>query len=158
MIWGAVSMETRSPLVIMKRELGREGYTNWSYREALMEGLLPIWPVEGGLFQQDNARIHTAQATKEWLKEHGINLIPWPTHSPDLNPIEHVWKAVKTELRRLYPDMHLLKDNEAHLQRFCSAIKEAWEKVAQVAIRNLINSIERRLRAVIRAHGWYTKY
>jgi len=153
-------MGKRSPLVIMKRdpEAPKKGFTNWSYIEALHDGLLPIWPHEDGLFQQDNARIHTANKVKEWQQERGIKVLTWPSHSPDLNPIEHVWKAMKDWLKKQYPELHLLKQNEHNLRLLHGALIEAWNSVPQQKIDLLITSIERRLLAVIAAKGWYTHY
>ena len=44
-----------------------------------------------------------------WLKDHEIELWDWPAHSPDLNPIEHVWAWMKRYLRSKYPDQSSLK-------------------------------------------------
>jgi len=41
----------------------------------------------------DNARSHTALETWGWERQ--IYFVPLPTYSPDLNPIEKVWKSVK---------------------------------------------------------------
>lgn len=67
----------------------RGGYTTNSYMDALEEGLLPIYE-PGRVFQQDNASIHNAYVTRDWFEEHGIYMVEWPAHSPDLNPIKPV--------------------------------------------------------------------
>ncbi len=41
------------------------------------------------IFQQDLAPAHTAKSTKTWLNDHGVGVLDWPAHSPDLNPIEN---------------------------------------------------------------------
>jgi transposase len=46
-----------------------------------------------------------------------------------MNPIEHVWKAIKSILYRQHPDIHLLKDNEADVEILKGWIKDAWEAV-----------------------------
>lgn len=45
----------------------------------------------------DNARWHHAQQIKPWLKEHQnvIRLDFLPPYSPNLNPIERVWKLIR---------------------------------------------------------------
>ena len=47
------------------------------------------------MFQQDNARAHTARITRDFLQQHNIRLLPWPALSPDLNPIEYLWDETK---------------------------------------------------------------
>lgn len=66
----------------------RGGYSTQSYQKVLTEGLLPHYDGTRQ-FQQDNAKIHTSIAMREWLHTHIIEYIDWPPHSPDLNPIKH---------------------------------------------------------------------
>ncbi|GFS27599.1 transposable element Tcb1 transposase [Elysia marginata] len=40
------------------------------------------------VFQQDNARAHTARYTQQFLEQRSVQVLPWPVLSPDLNPIE----------------------------------------------------------------------
>lgn len=127
------------------------------YIWALEEGLRPYYRL-GTFFLQDNAKIHVAKKTTEWLERHGVWVLEHPPHSPDLNPIEHVWKKTKEILRRDFHALYLLKNNEENLAVVGDALRVAWERVPQALIDTLIDSIPKRLRAVVRARGWYTKY
>lgn len=159
MVWAGIWKEGRTDLVVMERdpEARRNGFTARSYQNALSEGLLPVYDGTRR-FQQDNARIHNFGGTPEWLQINGIEYIDWPPHSPDLNPIEHVWKALKDILIQRYPSISDLTNCEADIAKMKGWLQEAWRAIPQDLIRRLIESLPRRLRAVIRARGYYTKY
>lgn len=48
---------------------------------------------------QDGARYHTSKATRQFFEQHKDRLIVYqlPSYSPDYNPIEYLWKKVKTK-------------------------------------------------------------
>ncbi|GFW97265.1 DDE_3 domain-containing protein [Trichonephila clavipes] len=48
----------------------------------------------GAIFQQDNARPHTARVAQDFLRH--FQTLPWPARSPYLSPVEHVWDQPKT--------------------------------------------------------------
>ncbi|GFW29452.1 transposable element Tcb2 transposase [Trichonephila clavipes] len=48
------------------------------------------------IFQQDNARPHTASVAQDFLRH--FQTLPWPTRSPNLTPVEHVWDQLKRQM------------------------------------------------------------
>jgi transposase len=159
MVWGAIWHGGRSKLVVMERDEDspRQGYTAKSYIKTLEEGLIEHYK-PGTPFQQDNARIHTAIDTQEWFELHGIYVVEWPPHSPDLNPIEHVWNLLKRKLMELHPCLYIEGKSQSDWRYFEEAIQGSWWAIPQASIDNLIDSMPRRILAVYRARGWYTKY
>lgn len=51
----------------------------------------------------DNVACHKSQAVKQWLQDNPgqIELDNFPPYSPEMNPIEHVWKELKKEINGL---------------------------------------------------------
>ncbi|KAK3517972.1 hypothetical protein QTP70_028539 [Hemibagrus guttatus] len=52
---------------------------------------------------EDNDPKHTAKITKVWLRDNSVNVLEWPRQSPDLNPIEHLWRDLKMVVNRRSP-------------------------------------------------------
>ena len=50
----------------------------------------------------DNARAHIAQRTMSFAKSLGITLVFLPTYSPDLNPIEQIWKSIRRKISQIF--------------------------------------------------------
>lgn len=159
MVWAAIWLGGRSDLVVMERDesAARNGYTANSYIEALDEGLVPHY-TPGTIFQQDNAKIHTANIVQSWFESHGLEVVDWPAHSPDMNPIEPVWRLLKLKVFSMFPELIGMGQSEADWQYFLRCLKAAWAALDQSKIDSLILSMPRRLEALRKARGWYTKY
>jgi DDE superfamily endonuclease len=110
-------------------------------------------------FMQDNASIHTAQSVKDWFKEQRVWCTDWPPYSPDLNPIENVWHAIKSLALKMFPDiMSRGEQSEEDIKRVEECLKAAWAALPNSLFEDLIESMSRRIEMCILADGWHTKY
>ncbi|GFU42091.1 transposable element Tcb2 transposase [Trichonephila clavipes] len=97
------------------------------------------------IFQQDNARPHTARVAQDFLRH--FQTLPCPACSPDLSPVEHEWDQLKMQM----PSCHSVHDLEL-------AVQNLWTQLPQDNIRCLINSMPDRVAACIAAGGGPTRY
>ncbi|GFW91190.1 transposable element Tcb2 transposase [Trichonephila clavipes] len=86
MVWDVIAYNTRLSLVLIRGTMTAQRYVH----DILQPHVLPlIQRFPGALFQQDNARPHTASVSQDCLRT--VTTLPWPAPSPDLFLIEHIW-------------------------------------------------------------------
>ena len=121
------------------------------YRNILQNVLLPFGEEVGGgwIFQQDNDPKHTARSVKAWMEEMHLPVMEWPSQSPDLNPIEHLWQAVDKKVKAAAPR------NLNDLER---VLRQAWSEIPVSRCERLVESMPRRIQAVIASKGFPTRY
>ncbi|UYV78470.1 hypothetical protein LAZ67_16001593 [Cordylochernes scorpioides] len=138
MVWGAIAYDSRSPLLRIQGTMTAQRYVD----DVLRPVTLPyLQGVPNALYQQDNARPHTARISQQALQD--VQMLPWPPYSPDLSPIEHVWDIIG---RRLYALPQPRSEDE-----LWQMVEREWRAIPQDAIRTLIGSLPRRVAACIAA-------
>ncbi len=148
MLWGCFSAKGPGRLICVKERMNGA-----MYREILSENLLPsaraLKMKRGWVFQHDNDPKHTARATKEWLRKKHFKVLEWPSQSPDLNPIENLWRELKVRVAQRQPQ------NITALEEICM---EEWAKIPATVCENLVKTYRKRLTSVIANKGYITKY
>ncbi|KAG2465827.1 TC1A transposase, partial [Polypterus senegalus] len=148
MLWGCFSAAGTGRLVRIKKKMTAAMYRD-ILDENLLQSALDLRLGRRFIFQQDNDPKHTAKISKEWLQDNSVNVLEWPSQSPDLNPIEQLWRDLKMAVHRRFPS------NLMELERCC---KEEWAKLAKDRCAKLVASYSKRLEAVIAAKGVLTRY
>lgn len=83
-----------------------EGYSNASTYETYIEQVLVPQLRPGMVFIIDNARFHKSKKVVQLIKAAQCRIIFLPPYSPDLNPIEHHWAAIKAKIRKAAEAIH----------------------------------------------------
>uniref|UniRef100_A0A8C4T4L8 Tc1-like transposase DDE domain-containing protein n=1 Tax=Erpetoichthys calabaricus TaxID=27687 RepID=A0A8C4T4L8_ERPCA len=112
MLWGCFSVAGTERLVRIKGKMTAAMYRD-ILDENLVQSALDLRLGRRFIFQQDNDPKHTAKISKEWLQDNSVNVLEWPSQSPDLNPIEHLWRDLKMAVHRRFPS------NLMELERCC---------------------------------------
>ncbi|KAL1924620.1 uncharacterized protein VTP21DRAFT_4274 [Calcarisporiella thermophila] len=103
------------------------------------------------IFQQDNDPKHTSNITRDWLRNKSIDMLEWPSQSPDLKIMEHMWSELKLRLS-YYP--RLPKNKDELWERF----EKEWENIDVELVKKLYASMPERVCAVYNAKGGHPNY
>ena len=158
MVWGMFWGAGRSSLYIMDREFEakKQGYSANSYIEVLYAQLARHY-TDDMWFVHDNAPIHTAKKVKAWFEEHAVQ--DWAPYLPDMNLIEHVWKALKELVAVMFPEvMKNTSETEEARKELEHALQSVWNALPDSRFESLIEGMPRRIQALLDAKGWHTKY
>jgi transposase len=101
------------------------------------------------ILMEDGASIHSAHITKAYHAYFGVNQMKWPANSPDLNPIENVWRLLKYRVGRRFPK------TDTEVRQY---IEEEWAKLTIEDYEKYIKEMPQRVQAVIDARGGHTKW
>jgi transposase len=142
MAWGAFFGRTKLPLRRISGSLTGQVYLN------LLQEVNTMCP-NHLTWMDDNAPAHRARSVNEWMTQQNRQRFVWPAQSPDLNPIENVWAELKRRLEG---------KRSQSLNELWDHSQQAWDSIDESFLENLVNSMPRRMAAVINARGGVTKY
>jgi hypothetical protein len=98
------------------------------------------------LLQQDKAPAHVSKWNDSIWDAHKVKWLEWPSNSPDLNPIEHIWDELKRTINRKYPREY---DRE-NLKRIW---REEWDSLPMDVINYWIEHTRTVMQRVIDQEG-----
>ena len=147
-LWGVFSAKGTGWLHSIERRIDGAMYS-----EILGDNLLPSATTlemgRGWVFQHDNDPKHMDKGIREWLKKKHIKVMECLSQSPDLNPIENLWRELKLRVAKRQP--WNLKDLE-------SICKEESTKIPPEMCANLVTNYKKRLTSVVANNSFSTKY
>ena len=95
----------------------------FDYIQILEKNLLPLIERDFGGFQDDNAPVHTANDVQIWIQTKKIKILKeWPSQSPDLNPIEHLWSELERRLKNR-------KNHPKNVKELEIVLEEEWQQI-----------------------------
>ncbi|CDF39692.1 unnamed protein product [Chondrus crispus] len=148
MVWGAFSGTKKCEFAVLN---GKQDAVK--YIDTFESYLLPVVDQEmcpSWVLMQDAASIHRAKRTFQWFDEE-IPLLECPAKSPDLNPIENLWRILA---RTVYAHQRQFKDVDELLE----VIMDAWDEVSEECLEKLVRSMQKRCFECVMAKGGPTKY
>ena len=131
MVWGMISGDGVGPLVRLQGKVNAGVYK---------DNVLPVLRYSTkhpSIFMQDNAPCHKAMVVINFLKAENVTVMDWPPQSPDLNPIENVWKTLGERSKARNPKT---------TEQLWNTLQEEWNKITWQDINKLISSCSRRVR------------
>lgn len=153
MVWGSIAAAGRGGLWFAPPN---STITATTYLSIIQEKLPTFMPLRRcTVFQHDGAPVHTARLIKNWMADYfptnGFTFLEgWPGNSPDLNVIENCWVMLKRKVAALNP---------TSLDDLKEKIKLVWtQHITQDYCERLVQSMPRRIAAVLANRGHSTKY
>ncbi len=146
MVWGCMSAAGTGELRFIEGNMDSNMYC-----DTLKQKMVPSLQKLGrtAVFHHNNDPKHTAKITTAFLMKLKVKVMEWPSMSPDLNPIEHMWGILKRKVE---------KHHVSNIQQLQDVIMEEWKRMPATTCAALVNSMPRRIKAVLDNNGASTKY
>ncbi|GFV60360.1 DDE_3 domain-containing protein [Trichonephila clavipes] len=121
MVWSDITFDVRTLIYVFERG----SVSGVRYRDQVLEPHVCIFRGAWGpkfILMDNSTRSHIALLTDEFLESEDISLIDWPSRSPDLNPIDHVWGALRRAITTQKPTMRTFQEMK-------TALRDDWDQL-----------------------------
>lgn len=157
MFYGFIGKDMKSKLIFTdptpparsKQHKSNKNFNSTSFKVVVHEALpyltLPSGDTRRRVVVLDRARQHTSKASTEYLAQCGVKLLEgYPAQSWDINVIENVWGMLDTNMQGC----------QAKTPRgWREKIREAWDKISQDSINDLVDEVKERMALIIEKEG-----
>ena len=143
-MWAGISCRGATKVVVL---------TAMRHVDILNAALVPLLDTVysvGHRFQQDNDPKHTSRYAKDYIEEKGINWFKTPASSPELNPIELIWHALKYLLHIEY--------KPKNLSELKSGNKQYWATLTPCICKKYVSHLKKEIPKVIEVQGLPSGY
>ena len=100
---------------------------------------------------EDGAPVHCSKICEEWRQSRLLEKLNRPANSPDLNPIENVWRMLKDVVQHS-------KECPRNLDVLKLVLEREWKLVNGTKLLQLCHSMPSRLQTVIDAKGRHIRW
>ncbi|KAG0133421.1 hypothetical protein HOY82DRAFT_482818, partial [Tuber indicum] len=167
MFWAAIGHGRGIQLVHIRQkppteyrlQYDRGGMESEQYcEEVFRPGFLPLFEhvgggVEGFSLHEDGSKVHISAYSRMFKLGSGIVVSDWLGYSPDLNPIENLWRPFKGRLKIRFRTPHL---RPRRIARLVQAAQEEWDAIDQGKLDRFIHAMPIPVLRVIRLHGGHS--
>ncbi len=133
MVWGCISAYGMDSLHVLEGTINAERYKKVLEKHMLLSRRR-LFQGRPCVFQQDNAKPHTAAITTAWLHSRRVWVLNWPACSPDLSPIQNIWRIIKMKKCQRWPQS---------LQQLETYIRQEWDQISTPKLQKLITLMPR---------------
>jgi len=152
-VWGAISQYGTSQLIVYSGNLSAQRFIKEVLQKEVCQSARKLFRDEPYCFVQDNAPIHSAKATQQWLLKSNVHDFiassEWPGYSPDLNPIENIWAILAERVR---------KHNPSSRAAFERLLKKEWKNLEPGLLKKTVLSAKNRLQQCLERDGYATDF
>ena len=147
MVWGCFAAHGVGDLHWIQGIMVKE-----TYHQILINHMRPsaarLFPQGNFTFQHDNDPKHTAHMITNYFQNQHIDVLPWPSQSPDLNPTENLWSILDKKCQDRRPQSE---------QELFDVLQEGWKALQVEELTKIIDTMPQRCAAIIASKGFPIK-
>ena len=131
MVWGSMAVSAVGNLVFIDGMMERYVYKT-ILEENLLQSAEKLGVIDDFYFQQDNDPKHKSKHAMEFFDKVVVKCLDLVSQSPDMNPIEHLWRMMKLKLKNR---------RASNIEERKQQIQDVWEQMSPDLAKKLLHSM-----------------